>query len=181
MITITSGSYKGRTIVRPETDLTRPVSEQTRHAIFQVLGDIEGLTVLDIFAGSGALGFEAMSLGAKQCTFVDSSAKAFKAISTTIKILKLDDRAILKKDKAYDFLKNNKSKFNLIFLDPPYSDFNIEILPTLIPNLANGGIIIASCSSDTDLEVTPSELELVKIKKYGDTQIGFFRKKTNTV
>lgn len=172
---ISSGSLAGRSIAQPKTDKTRPVSEKTRHAIFQTLGDVEGLAILDLFAGSGALGLESLSLGARSCIFVDSAKIAVDTIRHNLRELGLDKRAEVVAKKAETFLLTNVVKFDLVFYDPPYAEFAAEKLQAVSWQLKPNGIIVVSCSSKTGLPETIAGLELVKQKIYGDTQIAYFR------
>lgn len=175
MLKITSGTFGGQSIVQPKTTLTRPVSEQTRHAIFQVLGDVEGLTVLDLFAGSGALGLEALSLGVSSAVFVDSGQVAVEAIKTSIHSLKVTSTAKVVKSSVEKFLEMNTEKFDLIFFDPPYAKFGLDSLKQALNHLNPTGITIVSCSSKSDLPEIAGSAKLVKQKVYGDTQIGYYR------
>lgn len=175
MLKITSGTYGGRKLVQPKTDKTRPVMERTRHAIFQVLGDLSGLNVLDLYAGSGALGLEALSNGAISATFVDSSRPAQISITENVNSLNARDQSIIKKVKVESFLEQNTAKYDLIFLDPPYAEFNLEILEFASSCLNDTGIIVVSCSMQTKLPEEIGLTNLVKIKRYGDTQIAYFR------
>lgn len=177
MLKITSGIFGGQSIVQPKTTLTRPVSEQTRHAIFQVLGDVEGLTVLDLFAGSGALGLEALSLGASSAVFVDSGQVAVEAIKTSIHNLKIASATQVVKYPVEKFLETNTEKFDLIFFDPPYAKFGLDSLKQALNHLKPTGIIIVSCSSKTGLPEYINTIRLVKSKLYGDTQIAYYSAK----
>lgn len=112
MLKITSGTYGGRKLVQPKTDKTRPVMERTRHAIFQVLGDVFGMVVLDLYAGSGALGLEALSNGAVSATFVDSSRLAQMSIAENVNNLEVRDQSIVKPIKVESFL--NKIQLSMI-------------------------------------------------------------------
>ncbi len=175
MLKITSGTYGGRKLVQPKTDKTRPVMERTRHAIFQVLGDLSGLNVLDLYAGSGALGLEALSNGAISATFVDSSRLSQKSITENVNSLNARDQSIIKKVKVENFLEQNTAKYDLIFLDPPYAEFKLEILEAASSCLSNTGIIVVSCSMQTKLPEEIGLTNLVKIKRYSDTQIAYLR------
>lgn len=177
MLKITSGIFGGQSIAQPKTTLTRPVSEQTRHAIFQVLGDVEGLTVLDLFAGSGALGLEALSLGASSAVFVDSGQVAVEAIKTSIHNLKVTSTAKVVKSSVEKFLETNTEKFDLIFFDPPYAKFGLDSLKQVSNHLNPTGIIIVSCSAKTELPHGIDHAEQIKQKIYGDTQITYYHLK----
>lgn len=175
MLRITAGLFKGQILAQPKTSLTRPVSEQTRHAIFQVLGDIEGLTVADLFAGSGALGLEAISLGAARAVFVDSSEVATRTIKANITTLEVTQRTQVVKSTAEHFIASSNEKFDLIFFDPPYVKFDLNVLEQATHILLPGKIIVVSCSAKTDLPDEVGPLRLVKNTMYGDTQIAYFR------
>ncbi|MFO0862436.1 MAG: 16S rRNA (guanine(966)-N(2))-methyltransferase RsmD [Candidatus Saccharibacteria bacterium] len=175
MLKITSGTYGGRKLVQPKTDKTRPVMERTRHAIFQVLGDVFGMVVLDLYAGSGALGLEALSNGAVSATFVDSSRLAQMSIAENVNNLEVRDQSIVKPIKVESFFEQNTAKYDLIFLDPPYAEFKLEILEAASSCLNDTGIIVVSCSMQTKLPEEIGLTNLVKIKRYGDTQIAYFR------
>lgn len=175
MLRITSGLFKGRAISQPNTSLTRPVSEQTRHAIFQVLGDIEDLKVADLFAGSGALGLEALSLGADRVVFVDSSEAAVSVIKTNIISCKVTRQAQVVKSTVVQFLDSYTEKFDLILFDPPYAKFDLKVLEQTANILKPGKIIVVSCSVKTQLPVQIGPLYSVKNTTYGDTQIAYYR------
>jgi len=175
MLKITSGKFGGRTIAQPNTDKTRPVSEKTRHAIFQTLGDVGGLSVLDLYAGSGALGLEALSLGASSATFVDSAKISANTIRQNVKELDLAARAEINVKKVDQFLSSTTDKYDLIFLDPPYAEFDTDVVRLAGEHLSSNGIIIVSCSSKTELTATIDQLQMIKAKIYGDTQIAYFK------
>lgn len=175
MLKITSGTYGGRKLVQPKTDKTRPVMERTRHAIFQVLGDLSGLNVLDLYAGSGALGLEALSLGANSAVFVDTAKVAIDSIKQNIQHLELEAKTAVVKSTVEHFLQTNTSAFDVVFFDPPYAEFKLEILEAASSCLNDTGIIVVSCSMQTKLPEEIGLTNLVKIKRYGDTQIAYFR------
>ena len=120
---IISGKYKNRELKSPNSSKTHPMGERERLAIFNMLGDLSDKTALDLFAGTGALGLEALSRGAKSCTFVEKDAKALACLKQNLK--DLENTKILKTD-AYKFEPANK--FDLIFIDPPYDQFDSKIL-----------------------------------------------------
>jgi len=177
VLKITSGIFRGQIISRPKTDQTRPVTEQTRQAIFQVLGDVEGLSALDLYAGSGALGFEALSLGCKKVTFVDSGSVAIQAIKLTASSLPVSNQSRIIKSTFEKYFSQETEKYNLIFFDPPYADFSPKWLENAFTLLKKSGIVVTSSSSKTELETDYAGAELVKQKNYGDTTVGYYRKK----
>lgn len=175
MLKITSGIYRGRKLVQPKTDKTRPVMERTRHAIFQVLGDLTGLDVLDLYAGSGALGLEALSLGANSATFVDTARIAIDAIKSNCSTLGITQKVIVINSKVEDFIKTNQSTYDIIFFDPPYADLDQRQLKLAANQLTPDGILVVSCSAKTELPDELSKASVVKLKRYGDTQIAYYK------
>ncbi len=175
MLKITSGIYGGRKLVQPKTNKTRPVMERTRHAIFQVLGELAGFDVLDLYAGSGALGLESVSLGAHSVTFVDTARVAMDAIKTNCKTLEITAKIIVVNSKVENFVKSSESKYDLIFFDPPYAEFDPRHVKLTTELLKPNGTLVVSCSSKTELLEKYGKAELIKIKKYGDTQIAYYK------
>ena len=120
---IISGQYKNRELKSPNSSATHPMGERERLAIFNMLGDLSGKTVLDLFAGTGALGLEALSRGAASCTFVENHPKTLQILKQNLQ--NIENVTIVKTD-AYKFEPVNK--FDLIFIDPPYDQFDDKIL-----------------------------------------------------
>lgn len=120
---IISGQYKNRELKSPNSKTTHPMGERERLAIFNMLGNLKNKTALDLFAGTGALGLEALSRGAISCTFVENNPKTLECLKQNLK--NIENIKILKTD-AYKFEPTNK--FDLIFIDPPYDQFDSKIL-----------------------------------------------------
>lgn len=177
MLKINSGKFGARIITQPPDKITRPVTQKVRAAIFSTLGDIEDLSVLDLFAGSGALGLEALSNGASNVVFVDKSNKAVDVIRKNINTLRVVEHSKVINKSAETFLQTNTEKYDLIFLDPPYEIFTIEILTEAIKHLNSTGVIIVSCSNKFDFPQNIPGLKQVRNKKYGDTQIVYLLSK----
>ena len=120
---VIAGEWRGRKLVAPKGDLTRPTADRTRETLFNMLasrlGTFEGLSVLDLFAGSGALGIEALSRGAAHCLFVEQEAEAVKAIRTNIEALGARSRTTVQQGSVMS-LAPAKAAHDLILLDPPY-------------------------------------------------------------
>jgi 16S rRNA (guanine966-N2)-methyltransferase len=120
---IIAGEWRGRKLVAPPGELTRPTADRTRETLFNMLasriGSFEGLAVLDLFAGSGALGLEALSRGAASCLFVEQDAQAVKAIRTNIDALDARSRCVVQQASVMS-LGPAKAPHDLILLDPPY-------------------------------------------------------------
>ena len=120
---IISGKYKNRELKSPNSSKTHPMGERERLAIFNMLGNLAGKTVLDLFAGTGALGLEALSRGAASCTFAEKDYKAIACLKQNLQ--DLDNFQIIKKD-VYSL--DLPDQFDLIFIDPPYDQFDSRVL-----------------------------------------------------
>lgn len=162
---IVAGIYKGRNINAPEGDSTRPTSDKTRESIFNILtGYFYDANVLDIFAGSGALGIEALSRGAKKATFIDLDNQAIKTIKGNISNLKIENATVIQND--YKIISTLNESFDLIMLDPPYKmDVFDEILKIIEDNnlLNPFGVIVYESNQEHKLD---KEYEGYKLKTY---------------
>jgi 16S rRNA (guanine966-N2)-methyltransferase len=173
-VRVVAGTHRGRRLTAPPGRSTRPTSDRVREALFSILGDaVEGATVLDLFAGSGALGIEALSRGASEATFVDSDGPAADAIRRNLAELGLHGR-VHRRD-AFAWLDAAHPPYDLVFADPPYSSAGrtagrlSELLPPLL--------------RETSLTVTESDkrdpliltMPLVDERTYGDTRIAIHR------
>ena len=130
---IVAGKYRHRNIIYPDDAThTRPTKDRVREAIFSAIGDISDARTLDLYAGSGAMGIEALSRGASHVTFVDISPIAIKTIKANLDSLKVSPNEYeIIKDKdinALEFLKQKGNKFDLIILDPPYEEGQYELI-----------------------------------------------------
>ena len=177
MIRITGGENRSRLLETPNTTLTKPTMDKVRAAVFNALGDsVKNSRVLDLFAGSGSYGFEALSRGAKFATFVDSSFEAIKAIKKNAANLDRENVEILNKD-VLAFLEQNSQEFDIIFADPPYKlDVYKEMVETLIRRniLSSNGIIVLE--SEKELELDESQFSKVRFYKYGLAKVYILRK-----
>lgn len=192
---ISGGIAKGRKfglrkafVKKGEEDELRPTSSKVRQAIFNILGDkIIGASFLDLYAGTGAVGIEALSRGAGKAVFVDDNALRVNIIKELIEKFGFKDMAAVIKDNAKHFLKkitqNSKLKtqvfFDIIFVDPPYASGEIDLVLPLIDDcniLGDNGIMIAEHSSKKTLMTEIGRLKLIKNYKYGDTSLTLYRK-----
>ncbi|MBQ8681904.1 MAG: 16S rRNA (guanine(966)-N(2))-methyltransferase RsmD [Bacilli bacterium] len=179
---VISGKLKGRVLKGYNIEGTRPTMDRVKESLFASIQDyVEDAVVLDLFAGSGNLGIEAISNGASICYFVDYNKECIKAINDNIKLFNIeDDCKVFHKDykNALKAFKDNNIKFDIIFIDPPYK-YNIKNeLLTIIYNsnlLNKNGIIVFEYQTDEELENT-NNYELLKNKKYGDKYISIYRK-----
>ena len=168
---VVAGELKGRTLHAPPGRSTRPTSDKVRGAIFNVLFDVEGLRVLDLFAGTGALGVEALSRGAADAVFVDDDPKAIAAIERNTEGI---DVRIHERD-ALAFLGSDGGRYDLVFVDPPYSSAPrlgeqlTELLPAVLSKNAR---IVTESDKRAPLEIGfPPEFE----RDYGHTRIRIHR------
>lgn len=170
---VISGIYKGRKIEGYDIDGTRPTMERVKESLFATIQNyISESTILDLFSGSGNLGIEALSQGAKFAYLADYNIKAAKTIKRNIETFGIKNAEIINMDyqKALKFLNDKNIKLDLIFLDPPYNTNYIEKSIELINEyqlLEEDGLII--CESDSlDRIAYPENYKIVKDKKYGD-------------
>jgi 16S rRNA (guanine966-N2)-methyltransferase len=167
-IRITGGELRGRRLYVPKTGV-RPTTGRVREAIFSMLGTVQGERVLDLFAGSGALGIEAISRGAAHATFVDTKPRA---AGRNLESLGLSDRGETVRADAARFLhKAEEGGFDLVLCDPPYrlaDRLAAELDPLIRRALATGGRVMVESSPERPLGLT---LPLVTERSYGDTLI----------
>ena len=153
---IVAGKYRHRLINFPQTGNTRPTMDRVREALMSAIGmNINNKVVLDLFAGSGALGIESLSRGAKCCYFVDNDKTSIKIIKENISKIGIGEETHVEFSSYKDFLQRNKDKkFSLLFLDPPYKDVHVydEVIDFMIENdmLTNDAIVV--CESDKELK-----------------------------
>lgn len=173
---IISGNLGGRQFESPRGHRTHPMSEKARGALFSTLGDITDLTVLDGFAGSGALCFEAVSRGAKQATAIDIDKNAHTALQKNVELLGLDDKVKVVRANASGWSDKNRLKFfDLVFADPPYNQPEFMALEKLARNLDHKGVFVLSWPKNEKIPNLKG-LELIKNKSYGDAQLAFYQK-----
>ncbi|MBR78687.1 MAG: 16S rRNA (guanine(966)-N(2))-methyltransferase RsmD [Woeseiaceae bacterium] len=171
-VRITSGEWKNRNLEVPDIDGLRPTSERVRETLFNwLMPSIHKSVCLDLFAGSGSLGFEALSRGAKHCTFVEKSKLAFSQIKTTRTSLNAVNSEVHNCD-AIDFLSSvHNHNFNLVFLDPPFSDdYLISSIESIheYQLVSSGGYIYIEFNKNNDLSDLPDNWSVIRKKIYGN-------------
>jgi 16S rRNA (guanine966-N2)-methyltransferase len=184
---IIAGIARGRRLTTPirtkGRPLIRPTSDRAREALFSIIGsETEGARVLDLFAGTGALGLEAVSRGAAQVVFVDRHRQAVSLIRENIALCRFDDQAVvLERDllKGLSFLHEQPGPtFSLIFLDPPYGEgLTSRLLAEIAAAdcLAAGGLVVAEDAAGESLPEKCGGLVLIDQRRYGDTGFWFYR------
>ncbi|HEY8866578.1 MAG TPA: 16S rRNA (guanine(966)-N(2))-methyltransferase RsmD [Solirubrobacteraceae bacterium] len=170
---VVAGVHGGRRLRPPPGAGTRPTGERVREALFAILGPIEGAIVLDLFAGSGALGIEAISRGAAAATFVDSTPRAIAAVRENLRELGIGDAKVVRADARAALRKARAAgrQYDLVFLDPPYrrSAGLARELDQLLPTvLTKGARVVSESDRRAPLELS---LRLAGERRYGDTLI----------
>ena len=177
---VIAGSARGIVLKTPDGFATRPTADRVKEAVFSIIHfDLPGAKVLDLFGGTGQLGIEALSRGAKRCVFVDESKSACSLIRENLKRTKFTDFAKVTESDYMAFLKHCTEKFDIILLDPPYAEVFLENCLNFITEidiLKSGGIIVAERPVGKDIPGDFPGYARSKDYKYGNTLITLYRK-----
>jgi 16S rRNA (guanine966-N2)-methyltransferase len=181
-VRIISGAKRGRSLAVPRRGEVRPTSEMVREAVFDVLGPVGGLKVLDLFAGTGALGLEALSRGAGACVFVEHDSSVAAVLRRNIATLEYEaacNVVVADYRKALGVLGDNREGFDLLFVDPPYrilAEVEVSLTPLVPSLLSPGGVLVIEGprSMHVSFGQTPS-FE----RGYGDTTITMVKLRRN--
>ncbi len=170
MISVISGKYKGRKLYDVKDLNVRPTQAKVRKSVFQILEPFDGLEVLDLYAGVGTLGIEAMSRGATRVVFVENNRCVFKVLKKNIELFEPNQCDLFLTD-ALQFLTRSKNKyFDVIFADPPYLEVGFHSIKEKVKRkLKSGGIFCM------EMKKEPIDEHNVRIKHYGNTQMVFWR------
>ncbi len=178
---IIGGQWRSRFLPFPDVEGLRPTTDRVRETLFNWLQSmVHGATVLDVFAGSGALGFEALSRGAQHVTLIEKNAQAAKQLTTNIHTLKTSDARVVQTD-ALQYLAQQQAPFNLIFLDPPFSKGLLPECIKLIDDndlLANNGWIYIESEQDLASLNLPTSWALHREKKAGQVRLCLYQKQS---
>lgn len=174
---IIAGNLGGRKFNSPHTSATHPMGDKVRGALFNILGDIDGLTVLDAFAGTGAIGFEAISRGAASVTAIENDRSAQVTIVENKKLLGVEGQLKLVATTAGNWHKTTDPSqvFDLMILDPPYQQLQHETLKQLAARVSNDGLLVVSWP----LSEEPMDFDgfmQIERRSYGDAQLIFYRR-----
>ena len=174
---VITGSARGRKLITPEGLDTRPTTDKVKEAVCSSLQfDFPGANVLDLFAGSGQMGIEALSRGANRATFIDADSRALSCIKQNVKACGFLDQATVLKSDAVSFLHRTGEKFDIAFLDPPYRNGILQqILPILAEKMQKNGIIVCEHEPECKLSERILNFDLQKQKKYGKIIISVYR------
>ena len=177
---VISGTARGKVLKTPDGMLTRPTADRVKEALFSILQfDLPGVKVLDLFAGTGQLGIEALSRGAKHAVFVDQREDACKLIRENIQRTGFQNCSQVIRSDYMAYLNNCREKFDIILLDPPYAEVFLENslkMITEIDILQSGGIIVSEYPVDKMLNIHLDGYSRSKDYKYGKTYLTLFRK-----
>ena len=185
---VVTGRFRGAVLQAPEGDKTRPTTDKVKEALFSIIqADVPGSKFLDLFAGSGQIGIEALSRGAEHVTLVERSGQAASIIAKNIAKIRMENSDELRFHKksvaqALELLGQAGEKFDIIFMDPPYKDvpLRLEEATKLIAEfnmLAEGGMLIVEHDKDCEMPEKIHGLDLVRSCSYGTTVITFFKDK----
>ena len=170
---VIAGEFKGRRLHTARGARTRPTADRVREALFSMLGDVSGARVLDLYAGSGALGIEALSRGAESAVFVERDPRALAALRRNLDAVGAD--AVVKRQDALRFVARPGGPYDLVFCDPPYDDAPRVAAPLseALPALARENARIVTESDKRNPLLLPQPL--VVERSYGDTRIAIHR------
>lgn len=175
---VITGSLRGRNLdTLGGDDVTRPTTQSTKEALFSSIQfEIEGRRVLDLFAGSGQLGIEAISRGARHCTFVESNKNAYKIVQRNTEKCNIEGKCSLVLGEAKSFLMK-KDCFDIAFVDPPYHKGIIEeCLPPLTKMMSDDGVIVCESAKDETMPQEVNSWSIAREKHYGKTKLTYYRK-----
>ncbi len=179
---VITGSARGRMLKELEGMETRPTTGKVKESLFSILQfDIEGRRILDLFAGTGQLGIEALSRGARECVFVDARKDAVALIRDNLKVCDLTDKARVHQGDAMAYLKSGE-KFDIIFLDPPYASGLLEkslFAVTEFDICREHGIIVAESDAQTVLPEVSAPYTLYREYRYGKIKLTVYHRSGN--
>jgi 16S rRNA (guanine(966)-N(2))-methyltransferase RsmD len=175
-VRIIAGERRGARIAAPKGDSTRPTGDRVREAAYNLIGPVDDTAVLDLFAGSGAMGLEALSRGARRCVFVESDRAACAVIKANLEKLRLTGALVLQKD-AFQALREERGAgrtYDLVLVDPPYGawpELEPRLAEALPPTLGPDGMIVVETSARVEPELP---LTVVTSRRYGSARITLF-------
>jgi 16S rRNA (guanine(966)-N(2))-methyltransferase RsmD len=180
---VITGTARGRKLRDlPGLD-TRPTTDKVKESIFNIVQfDVEGRKVLDLFAGTGQLGIEALSRGAEKCVFVDQSREAVKVIQENVKTTGFENQSRVAAGDGVSFLTSCREKFGLAFLDPPYASDLLDralLKMSEIDIMTENGIIVCESALDKIMPTLPGPYEKGRDYRYGRIKLTLYHRRTN--
>lgn len=175
---VITGIARGRRLVTLDGDDVRPTTEKVKEALFSAIQfEIEGRRVLDLFAGSGQLGIEALSRGAKNAVFVDASKKSVEIVRQNLETTGFTKSAVVLNTDSLAFLRTRAEKYDIAFLDPPYRTGLLQkALENIDRVMSDGGLIVVECPTDEEFPENAGSFEKTKEYKYGKIKLAIYRK-----
>lgn len=175
---VITGTARGRKLITLEGNDVRPTTDKVKEALFSIIQfEIEGRRILDLFAGSGQLGIEALSRGAASCVFVDSSKKSVEVVRQNLEATGFSKQSVVINSDSIAFLKSRGEKYDIAFLDPPYSKGLLQKALEAIPRvMSESGIIVCEAPHDEELPQSAGDFELWRKYKYSKVSLTIYRK-----
>ena len=177
MLRITTGKAKNKKLKTPNIPEFQAVQEVAKLAIFSILGEkVHGAECLDLFAGSGNMGIEALSRGASKADFVDENSKAIKTIQKNLRNCNLSENATIHQMEAVKFIADTPEKYDIIFIDPFYKDVKHRFLMELLQEIIKeNGIIIFFHGENLDMEdlIKKTKFKVIESRRYGKSHVDF--------
>lgn len=174
---VISGTHKGRIFKSPKGFATHPMGDKVRTALFDTLGDISGLSILDAFSGSGALAIEAISRGANEATAIEEDIGAYKIIKENIEALGMSSSIELLHVNARTWSNNNQHKlYDVVLLDPPYNHIQENLVEKLMKQTKVGGVGALSLPEHADIRFPEDTYQILANKSFANARLVFYRK-----
>ncbi len=175
---VITGTAKGRKLITADGLDVRPTSDRVKEAMFSIVQfDVPGATVLDLFAGSGQLGIEALSRGAELCVFIDNSRHSQEIVKENLKNTGLFSKSRVVSAEYSNFLTGTKDRFDIALLDPPYhKDILPHALELLTPKMSDRGIILCEHAIDENVPERSADFAIDKQYKFGKIMITVYRR-----
>lgn len=175
---VITGSARGKKLKTLDGMDVRPTSDKVKEAIFSIIQfDVPSASVLDLFAGSGQLGIEALSRGASHCVFVDKSRDSIRVVRENVENTGFSKQARILNMDSIDYLKTAKSGLDIALLDPPYrQNLCLTALPLLCPKMNDGGIVVCEHEKETVLPDEVDEFKVMKRYRYGNISLTTYMK-----
>jgi 16S rRNA (guanine966-N2)-methyltransferase len=172
---VISGRLGGRQFAAPQGHKTHPMSERIRGAMFNVLGNVEGLTVLDTYAGSGAVSFEAISRSAKNALLIEQDRIAARTIRENIELLGVEDATQLIQGNVVGWSNNHQQQtFDIVVCDPPYDAVLSTVIEKIARHVGSGGLLVLSWPAHVEVPKLQN-MNVLATKMYGNAQLIFYK------
>ena len=175
---VITGEARGRKLVTLEGEDVRPTTDRVKEGMFNIIQfDLEGANVIDLFAGAGQLGIEALSRGAKHCTFIDSANRSVEVVKQNLKTVGFEKRASVFCGDAKMYIGLSKDNFDIALLDPPYNKNIIDaVLPKKKKKMTDYGVILCESELREVLPETAGEFSIYREYRYGKIKLTAYRK-----